>query len=172
MLCNYLQRVLLAGVIILLSGCAGYEPLREPESPVRLAVGPIINHSSLPQVIAPLARNLRERLAQSSRFQLVPEESAEVVLHVTVDELDRSTMARDPRDTGRPLSYLDILKVTIEWRGSPQAPWGDQPMVVEVDQLLYAQPSLIDSESAALAAMATRLADRIVQRMEWADATQ
>ena len=155
---------------LLLSGCAGYEPLQSAEAPVRVAVAPIVNHSSLPQVIAPVARNLRERLAHSSRFELVSTEGADGVLLLTINELDRSAMARDPRDTGRPLSYLDTLLVTVEWKGSTEAPWGAEPLLIEVDQLLYAQPSLIDAESAAVAGMAARLADRIVQRMEWADA--
>ena len=152
-----------------LAGCSSYEPVSVADEPVSLAVLPVINDSSLPQIIAPLARNLREKLAHSPNWDLVAADSAEASLQVTILSLESETMARDSSDTGRPLSYYEEVKVSVEWISELPAPWGGDPvMVVSTDQIIYAQPSLVDARTSATAGVADRLAEKIVQRLDWA----
>jgi hypothetical protein len=151
-----------------LAGCAGYEPLAATAEPVRIAVPPILNDSEMPQIIAPLARNVREKIAHSRNWELGDSESAEAALQITVLELERRAMARDPEDTGRPLSYQDVVRISIEWQADVPPPWGPDPVVqLETDVLLYAQPSLVDAESVAMAEVADRLAEKIIQQLDW-----
>jgi hypothetical protein len=158
---------------VFLAGCSSYAPVRQAE-PRTIALRPIINKSEAPQVIAPLSRNLREALAHSGDWRLVEGESADVVLQITVLELDRGTISRDPGDTGRPLSYYEELKASIEWQSELPAPWGAKPVtVVSANTLLYAQPSLVSAESAAMGELANDLAARILSRINWpADSAQ
>ncbi|MGA1205729.1 MAG: LPS assembly lipoprotein LptE [Opitutales bacterium] len=152
-----------------MAGCSSYSPVPVSEDPVQVAVLPVINESGLPQIVAPLARNLREKVAHSANFELVPAEAAEAKLRVTVLDLDSEALARDSRDTGRPLSYYEEVRVSVEWISDLPAPWGtDQPIIVSADQILYAQPALVDARTNATAGVAERLAEMIVQRLDWA----
>ena len=154
--------------VLLLGGCAGYEVLEPAAEPVHLAVLPVLNDSELPQIIAPLARNLREKVAHSPNWKLVNAEDADAALQVTVRNFTRSALARDPGDTGRPLSYLEEVEVTVEWISELPPPWGPQATVnVRTDQLLYSQPSLTNAESVAMAEIADRLAEKILQQLDW-----
>ena len=163
--------LLLSAICLGLAGCSQYSALPVNDEPVRIAVLPVANESDIPQIIAPLARNVREKIAHSANYKLVSADLAEAQLQVTVLSVDQRTMARDPRDTGRPLSFHEEITVSIEWISESPAPWGADPVVtVSTDQILYAQPSLIDSRTSATGAMADRLADKIIQRLDWAGA--
>lgn len=158
---------LLAAALLLavIAGCAGYqaEPEREP---VSLALGPVINESDLPQLSAPLARNLREAIAHAPGYRLAENSSAGARLHVTVTERTRQAVARDPEDTGRPLSYFQSLRLQLRWEGSGIPPWGPDPVsTVDVETLLYAQPSLVQTERAALNEWSERAAREVLARL-------
>ncbi len=160
---------MLAVLAMGLNGCANYSPLMPKQEPVQIAVLPLANESDIPQIIAPLSRNLREKLAHSPNWELVGEDEAEAKLHLTVLELEKRTMARDPRDTGRPLSFHEEIRVAVEWISDLPAPWGTSKVIeVSSDQILYGQPSLVDSRTSATAGLADRLADKILQRLDWA----
>lgn len=150
---------------LLLAGCAGYapDPVREP---LTLHLPPVINESTAPQLIAPLARNLRERLLHDRNWKLGSSSQADAVLTVRIHDLERDPVSRDPADTGRPLSYLERLHIRLEWDSSIPAPWGsDETTQIEVESLLYAQPGLIQSESIAYAEMADRAAAEILMQL-------
>ncbi len=167
----FLRISLLIPVLLLLGGCAGYEALEPSGAPVRLTVQPVLNETELPQIIAPLSRNLREKLAHSPNWKLVDEADAEAALQVTVSGFTRSSLARDPGDTGRPLSYMEEIELTVEWISDLPPPWGPEPTVtVRTDQLLYSQPSLTSAESVAMAEIADRLAEKILQQLDWTGA--
>ena len=155
-------------VAFILAGCAGYEPLAVQDEPVRLAVLPVLNDSELPQIIAPLARNVREKVAHSPNWQLSESGSAEAAIQITVLDMERRAMALDPEDTGRPLSYRNVIRISLEWQGDLPPPWGGDPVVeLETDLVLYAQPSLVDAERIAMAEVADRLADKVIQQLDW-----
>ncbi len=160
--------LLCAITLVGLTGCTGYAPLETAREPVSVEVLPVINQSELPQIIAPLARNIRERVAHSPNWRLTSGSRAEVQLQVRVLSFQRDEIARDPKDTGRPLSFNETVRISIEWISDLPPPWGDQSVVVvESDQLLYAQPSLVDSEMVAMAEMAERLSDKVIQQLDW-----
>jgi len=159
--------------LILLAGCVGYESLDTPDDPVRLAILPIQNESELPQIIAPLARNVREKVAHARGWELSSEANAEAALRITVSDFNRYALARDPGDTGRPLSYFEEFEVKVEWISELPAPWGPDPEVtITTDQIMYSQPSLTNAESVAMAEIADRLAEKILQRLDWAGSGQ
>ena len=152
---------------LFLAGCQNYAPL-QTEEPLRIAVGPVVSQSGVPQVIAPLSRNLREHLNHAEGWTLVGEPDAEVVLHIEVLGLDRDAVARDPADTGRPLSYYETLKVALRWESELPPPWGSESTrIIEGDALIFAQPSLLSSESVALAEMAEAIARKIIDEISW-----
>ncbi|MGC9453058.1 MAG: LPS assembly lipoprotein LptE [Oceanipulchritudo sp.] len=159
----------LALVLSLMAGCAQYEPVpRVADEPVRLAVLPVINESGIPQITAPLARNVRERIAHSPNWRLTGAGDAEATLQLRVVGMERRELARDPEDTGRPLSYRKVIRLSLEWRSDLSPPWGGDPVaLVETSQLLYSQPSLVDAERAAIAEMADRLAEKVIQQLDW-----
>lgn len=162
--------ILLACVAAGLAGCAGYAPVEAPAAPVSIAVAPVINESELAQIIAPLTRNLREGIAHSPNWRLTAEDQAEAVLRLTILDLRQDALARDPADTGRPLSFNTTLRVRVEWDSTQPAPWGGDPVIeVETDQILYAQPSLVNAQTTATAQMADRLAEAILQKLDWAE---
>jgi hypothetical protein len=133
-----------------------------------IAVAPVVNESELAQIIAPLSRNVREGIAHSPNWRLVREDEAEAVLHLTVRSVERDALARDPQDTGRPLSFHEVVRVSIEWESSSPAPWGATPATeVESDQILYAQPSLVNAQTSATAQLADRLAAKVLQKLDW-----
>lgn len=169
-----LTRLTLLCLAALLAGCSSYAPVRQAGQPRTIALEPILNKSELPQIIAPLSRNLREALNHSAGWRLVDRDEADVVLQITVLELDRGSISRDPNDTGRPLSYYEELSVSIEWLGELPAPWGADPVsIVSSNTVLYAQPSLVSAESAATGELAEDLAARILSRINWpAEAAQ
>jgi hypothetical protein len=153
-----------------LAGCAGYEPLETGDAPVAVAVAPVINLSELPQVIAPLSRNVREGIGHSPNWRLVSEAEADAILRLTVVSLEREALARDPQDTGRPLSFKEVVRVKVEWDSELPAPWGPADSVeVESDHVLYAQPSLVNAETMATAQLADRLANKILQKLDWVE---
>ena len=168
-MCKVIMRIMVfAAVALGIAGCAHYSVVEPVEDPVTITVLPVINQSELPQIIAPLARNLREKLAHSPNWALVGDDSAEVALQVTISALERSTLARDPADTGRPLSYREIIRISVEWQSELPPPWGPDPvLLIEDDQLLYAQPSLVNAETVAMGEIADRLAEKILQRLDW-----
>ncbi|MFO7724475.1 MAG: LPS assembly lipoprotein LptE [Oceanipulchritudo sp.] len=152
--------------LFLLAACAGYEPLPERE-PLRIAVAPVINESGLAQFSAPLARTLREDLAHNPHWRLVSDpDDAEVVLRVTVLEKVRETVARDPTDTGRPLSFYESLRLALTWESDFPAPWSPaERALVEVDTLLYAQPGTAETERAALSELARDASRNILEKL-------
>ncbi|MEX0332642.1 MAG: LPS assembly lipoprotein LptE [Puniceicoccaceae bacterium] len=155
-------------IAVVLSGCAGYEPVETADEPVAIAVAPVINESDLAQIIAPLTRNLREGIAHSPNWRLTGEDTAAAVLHLTIVELEQDALARDPADTGRPLSFNSILRVKVEWESELPPPWGGDPVIeVETDQIIYSQPSLVNAQTTATAQMADRLAAAILQKLDW-----
>lgn len=155
-------------ILLGIAGCTGYAPLPVAPEPVKLQLLPVVNRSELPQIIAPLTRNIREGLAHSPNWRLASANQAEVQLQVTVVSFNRDDIAREPTDTGRPLSFNETVRVSIEWISDLPPPWGDDPVVyVESDQLLYAQPSLVDTETVAMAEMAERLAEKVIQQLDW-----
>jgi hypothetical protein len=158
---------LLAATLLLLAlaGCAGYQADPERE-PVSLALGPVVNESDLPQLTAPLARNLREAIAHAPGYRLDGAQSAGARLHVTVTGRTRQAVARDPEDTGRPLSYFQTLQLQLRWEGPQSPPWGPDPVsTVDVETLLYAQPSLVQTERAALNEWSERAAREVLARL-------
>jgi len=162
----YFLAVISMGII----GCSNYTPLTAPAEPTALAVAPVINESELPRIIAPLSRNVREGIAHSPNWKLVSESNAEVVLRITVLGVERVALARDPKDTGRPLSFHEVVQVSVEWDGEGPAPWGDDPVVtVESDHILYTQPSLVNASTMAMAPLADRLAGKILQKLDWSE---
>jgi hypothetical protein len=164
---------LLALATLGLFGCAGYEPLGTHGEQMDIAVAPVINESELAQIIAPLARNVREGIAHSPNWRLVSEEDAEAVLRLTILEVERDALARDPEDTGRPLSFHELVRVAVEWDSSSPAPWGENPVIeVESDQILYAQPSLVNSQAMAMSQLADRLAAKVLQKLDWIEAAE
>jgi hypothetical protein len=147
--------------LLALSGCRGYVPAA-PEGETRVAIAPIMNESGPPQLIAPLARNLRERLHHARGWRVVDEADADATLRIRVSAHRREAISRDPADTGRPLSYFETVQLEVEWDGA-SPPWGDDPVRrIEADTLLYAQPSLVTAESAALAGIADDLARQLL----------
>ena len=161
---------LLALIAAGLAGCAGYAPVQTADEPVAIAVAPVVNQSELAQIIAPLARNLREGIAHSPNWRLTGEESAAAVLRLTVLDLEQDALARDPQDTGRPLSLNRVLRFRfrVEWDSPPPPPWGGEPVIEgETDQIIYAQPSRVNAQTTATAQMADRLAAAILQKLDW-----
>ena len=162
----YLLTLISAGI----TGCSNYTPLIAPEDPIALAVAPIINDSELPQIIAPLSRNVREGIAHSPNWELVSGQDAEAVLHITVLGVEKVALARDPEDTGRPLSFQEVVRVSVEWVGEVPPPWGDETVItIESDRILYTQPSLVNSTTMAMAPLADRLAGKILQKLDWSE---
>jgi hypothetical protein len=144
-----------------------YQPVQSGD-PVRMTIAPIISQTGVAQVIAPLSRNLHEQLNHSRNVKLVGDASADVTLIITVTGLSREAIARDPEDTGRPLSYYESLRVSVEWVSDLPPPWGSDPVTtVEANTLIYAQPSLPGAESIAVTEMAENLARKIVERLNW-----
>ncbi len=168
-----MKNLLPAGVLIgllLMAGCRNYEPVGSTDS-IRIAIAPIINDSEIAQIIAPLSRNVREQLAHSGSFDLVDEKQAEAILRLRVVSLNRRALARDPEDTGRPLSYREIVRVAIEWESDLPAPWGEEAVTrVESELLLYAQPALVTAEASAVTELCDDLSRKIVDRLNWPSA--
>ena len=159
---------ILAAFVLGLSGCSSYEVVKPAPKPVRIALLPVNNTSDLPRIIAPLARNLRERLAHSPNWELVDADRAEARLLVTVTDLDRQAISRNPQDTGRPLSFREEVMVEVEWKSSLPCPWGpSNTFVTSSDHIIYAHRSLPDASESAIAALADRIAAKIVDRMDW-----
>jgi hypothetical protein len=157
----------LLAMLFLFAGCRNYQPVHSGE-PVRISLAPIVSQTGVAQVVAPLSRNLHEKLNHAPNWKLVGDGSAEVVLVINVLGLNREAIARDPADTGRPLSYYESLRVSIEWVSDLPPPWGTEPIsTVEASTLVYAQPSLTGAESIAVTEMAEELARKIVERLNW-----
>jgi hypothetical protein len=157
----------LIAVLLVIAGCRNYQPVQSAD-PVRIALAPIISQTGVAQVIAPLSRNLHEELNHSANWKLVGEDSAEVILAIKVLGLNREAVARDPADSGRPLSYYESLQLSIEWISELPPPWGDNAVTtVESSTLIYAQPSLTGAESIAVTELAADLARKIVDRLDW-----
>jgi len=163
---NFFPASILLGLLFI-AGCRHYEPV-EAGDPIRIAVAPIINDSEIAQIVAPLSRNVREALAHSRAFDLVSEKQADVVLKLRVVSLNRRALARDPEDTGRPLSYRETVRVAIEWDSELPAPWGEDAVTrVESELLLYAQPALVTAEASAVAELCDDLSRKIAGRLNW-----
>ncbi|NDV61026.1 hypothetical protein G0Q06_01035 [Puniceicoccales bacterium CK1056] len=154
-------------LVLLAAGCSSYAPVRPVETRT-IALAPVLNESEVPQIIAPLSRNLREALNHSAAWQLVEPEEAEVLLRLTVLQLDRNAISRDPDDTGRPLSYYEELMVSILWESDLPPPWGVQPVsMVSASTVLYSQPSLTAAEAAAIGELAEEISRKIISRINW-----
>lgn len=152
-------------LLLAFSGCRNYEPVRSG-APVRVALAPIISQTGVAQVIAPLSRNLHEHLNHAPNWKLVLAKNAQAILTIEVLGLDRESIARDPADTGRPLSYYETIRVSIKWESDLPPPWGDDPVTtLEASTLIYAQPGLSGAESIAVTELANDLARKIVERL-------
>lgn len=157
----------LACLLLWLAGCAGYRPVAA-EHTMRIALAPVISQSGVPLLIGPLSRQLREGLLHAHGWELVPVERAEAVLHVEVLGLEREATARDPSDTGRPLSTYETLRIALRWESEQAPPWGAEPRIIlEADALIYAQPGLLAAESVSLTEMAEVLARKIIEQINW-----
>lgn len=166
---SFLKRVFPAMLLAaLLGGCAGYAPLEQSAGPTAVHLAPIINEADVPQVIAPLSRNLRERINHSPNWRLAGEDEAGVILRVTITRFDRDAVSRDPADTGRPLSFHETLGATLEWESDSPAPWGpDNRTRVEADTTAYGQPGLNNTETIIVARLADDLAGKLIDRLNW-----
>jgi len=163
---RFIARSLVLALLVA-PGCAHYAP-PAAEAPVRIALAPVVNEAGPPQLIAPLARNLREALAHAPRWELVEPDRADALLRVTVLPLRREALSRDPADTGRPLSFYETLVLAVEWDSALPPPWGDAAVIrIEADTLLYSQPSQVTSEAMALPALAQDLARKVLERLDW-----
>jgi hypothetical protein len=106
-------------------------------------------------------------LAGSPAVRLDAPGEASNLLQVTVLERTRDPVARNPDDTGRPLSYFETLLLRVTWEGTAPAPWGTaEARFVEVPTLVYAQPSLVSTEAAALAEWTAAAAREVVALLE------
>ncbi len=160
--------LILAALLMGLPGCSSYQAVQPAPERIRIALLPVVNESDLPQVIAPLSRNLREELAHSPNWELVASDRAEALLMVTILSSNRQAISRDPQDTGRPISYREEVVVEVEWKSELPCPWGPSSIfTISSDHILYAQPSLTDARTSATASMADRIAAKIVERMDW-----
>lgn len=167
MKCRFTFLALGLALLFLSAGCSSYAPVRASETRT-IALAPVLNESDVPQVIAPLSRNLREAINHSAGWQLASEDEAEVLLRLTVLRLDRDAISRDPEDTGRPLSYYQKLLVSVRWESDIPPPWGDQPVsIVSADTVLYSQPSLTVAENAAVSELAEEIAEKTLSLISW-----
>lgn len=159
------------GLLLVFAGCQNYQPVHSGE-PLGIALAPIVSQSGVPQIVAPLSRNLHEQLNHAPNWKLVGDDNADVLLTIKVLGLNREAIARDPADTGRPLSYYESLQVSVEWGSDLPPPWGADPVTtVEASTVIYAQPGLVGGESIAATELADSLARKIVERLNWPAST-
>lgn len=152
--------------LLFLAGCVGYQPVDQVDREIALA--PVLNQDGPPGLAGPLSRSLREKLAASPNWNLLPADKAAPVLHVALTATERDVLANDPADTGRPLSYRQTVEVRLRWEGGAP-PWGgsSSERVLRIQIQLFAQPSLVEAGQSALPDLADRIARRIVQEMAW-----
>jgi hypothetical protein len=168
---NMIRRLFISTILLCLSiflaGCSSYKPVRQAETRT-IALAPILNESDVPQIIAPISRNLREALNHSADWRIVDPEAADVLLQITVLQRQRSAISRDPDDTGRPLSYYEELTVSVSWESDLPPPWGNEPVTtVSANTILYSQPSLAVAESAVMGKLADDIAQKILLKLNW-----
>lgn len=151
-------------------GCSNYQSLSNAstDQTLRFALPPILQEAGPPGLIAPLTRNLRSALLQSSAIDLRPPAAGIPLLEVRIREADRRGMARDPRDSGRPFSFQEVLRIQLHWQShSIPPPWGsDAVYSFEHTVHLYTLPSTVEARQSALPEIARDIAGRIVRLME------
>lgn len=174
-----LSGLTLALVLLGVTGCQAYRAGHASDGtqpPLRVHIAPIeVLSSDSPQVIAPLARQLRNALSAAPSLQLTANAAdADATLRIAVVGVDRTGLARTPQDTGRPLSYLDALNVRVTWDSPLPAPWGTpNPRTFTAVANLYAEPTLIGAQTQTLPALTADIAAQISTALvaTWPDAT-
>lgn len=160
------------GTLLLLFGltaCASYRPLEPAGAELAIAVAPIVNESSLPQLSAPLARAVRGELASLRGVRLTDTDSADLVLELYLSGGDNRPMARDSADTGRPISFLQGIELRVDWRGD--WPHADSVMAAEPvsfisESIVYPHPDLVSSRAQTAPRVAADLAAQLRRWVE------
>lgn len=159
----YFLHLLLLGLF--LGGCAHYEAPRDRVSqPIQLA--PIVNNSTLPQISAPLAKQLRRAIATDRHWHLSSHPQAPM-LQILIAEVDYRSMARNPDDTGQPLSVAQTVRVRFEWLNE-HVPIGWDAQIhtdIAVDSLLYTAEGLVGARSQDTQRVAHETARSIMARL-------
>lgn len=156
----------LALLALSLAGCAAYQLGRpEPTLPASVHLAPVINRSEAPQVRALLTDALRETFLRAGGWHLQTAENARVHIQVTLLNFERDFAATSSRDTGRAVSFENrlVAEVTAVDAGTGEPLM--EPIRVQAEGMALADPSLVDSESQALPALAGQLAQRIQDRL-------
>lgn len=167
------QLVLCMGLGLILSGCAGYRPTQplSESGQTNLQLLPIVNEASLAGIIGPLNRHLRAGLAGSHNWRVVDDSPASAQLRVVITGNSTRALARDPADTGRPISFLDNLTARLEWNGRTPAPWSKtangRAIEVTAEALIYPNPSLVDARAQTIEQLARDLAAAIIAELEY-----
>jgi hypothetical protein len=144
-------------------GCQHYS-VTIPQERTVIRIAPIINDADIPQVIAPLSRNLREAIAHDPSWMLTasPDDPDIPVLHIRLLQGKTKVISRDPNDTGRPLSVAKSLVAELNWQPMPPPQWSQlESLRITVEGIYYAQPGLIPSSDDFVAELADRLAQEI-----------
>lgn len=156
---------ILAVSLLFSTACRNYT-IEMPGEPQAIAIAPIIDDTHLPQLIAPLSRNLREAIANDPNWTLTDPNRSPQVLTVRLIPASRDVISRNPTDTGRPLSVRESVTAELSWEGRPS---GIGPQRVSVQGILYAQPGLLPSQDGLIAELADRLAMEILRTLNTPD---
>lgn len=150
---------ILAASLIFSTACRHYS-IEMPGEPQPIAIAPIVDDTDLPQLIAPLSRNLREAIANDPNWKLTDANRSPQVLTVRLVPAKREVISRNPTDTGRPLSIREQIIAELSWEGQPN---DTEPQRVSVQGILYSQPGLLPSQDGLIAELADRLAMEILR---------
>jgi hypothetical protein len=152
--------------LTLLGGCVGYAPVETSTNPpVAIQLDPIVNRTDSSGIIAPLSRAVREEIAHSPFLELGSTDGP--IIRLTLIERDRQSLARDPEDTGRPLSYEETLAMRIQIESADAHPLAElNGGILMADVQTYAALNFPEASSAASAELALILARKLRQQME------
>ena len=154
---------LLASLILV--GCAAYRlgPPENTPSGQSLYIAPVTNRSQTPQIRGLLTQQLREVFLRDGQWTLTDDDTASHRLEVTVVERDFEGAATRQEDTGRSVSFEQILIVQATLTGSSLP----EPLSADFEMrgLALESPSLPESAFRSLPSLTRRTAEAIYDRM-------
>lgn len=157
--------VCLASALLGASGCAHYQLGTGPQKLEfdSIFVEPIENHAALPQIVAPLTREIRAAFNRDGRVSLAPNHrDTDTVLTIRLVDRERTFTSVQPNDTA--LARKFDLTLTVEITLTDQRSGQDlfTHRSIQVNRQIYVDDGQNPAEYQVVPQLAATLADRVI----------
>lgn len=145
-----------------LSACASYHLGDSADLPFRtIHVAAPLNTSLAPQSAALLGAAVIQQLDRSGRVTIAPEDSADAILQITIETLDREVSAERANDTGLARKWMVTLSARCTLTDARSGkPFFENRAVSAFDEV-YSDSGLVNAEYQNMPVLTRRLATEI-----------